>query len=480
MNAPLLATKLHLNELRPGFVHRERLVEQLNEGLDRRLTLVSAPAGFGKTALVSDWAAGMQAQSASARGGEGRVAWLSLDEHDNDYVRFLSYLVASLQAAEADEPRNLGSAALDMLRPQQRPPPEEILTTVLNEVSTLPHKIVLILDDYQFIQTETIHNTLKFLIEHPAPQLHLAVVTREDPPLPLARLRAQGEVTEIRAAGLRFTPPEAAQYLNQTMGLALQSGDVAVIVGRTEGWIAGLQMAALSMREQGDASALIRSFSASHRYVMDYLLEEVLERQPENVQRFLVQTSILERLNGPLCDAVTGQDAGRATLELLERGNLFVVPLDNDRYWYRYHHLFGELLGLRLRLAQAEQIPTLHRRACDWFERNGFPEEAIDHALNGGDPETAVRLVRQQDMALDRAVARGYGELRSVSLHASGLSPEPERRGAGRGPAVAPGRRRGDRLRSQGVHRRRFPGVGSIPASRQVGDVPVRDCRAVG
>jgi LuxR family maltose regulon positive regulatory protein len=264
-----------------------------------------------------------------------------------------------------------------------------------------------VLDDYQFIQSEAIHEALRFLIERQPPQLHLAIVTREDPPLPLARLRAQGEMTEIRAAGLRFSSDEAARYLNQTMDLGVPAEDVAAILASTEGWIAGLQMAAISMQEQGNAQELIRSFAGSHRYVMDYLLEEVLERQPESVQSFLMQTSILRRMNAPLCEAVTGQERGQETLERLEQANLFLMPLDRERYWYRYHHLFGELLQLRLGQEQPQRIPDLHRRAGRWFERNGFFEEAIDHTLLAGDPEAAAVLIRKQaETAWQRADAR--------------------------------------------------------------------------
>jgi LuxR family maltose regulon positive regulatory protein len=398
MKAPLVVTKLHLNALKPGFVHRERLVAQLDEGLEsgRKLTLVSAPAGFGKTALVSDWAAGLLASPAVGAEGSSGVAWLSLDENDNDFVRFVSYFIASLRSTESEVTSSLGSAALDMLAPHQRPPPEEALTTLLNDLAALPFKLVAVLDDYQSIQTEAIHDALRFLVERQPPQIHLAIVTREDPPLPLARLRAQGDMTEIRAAALRFSSLEAAQYLNQTMVLGLSAEDVAAILARTEGWIAGLQMAAISVREQGNASELIRSFAGSHRYVMDYLLEEVLERQSEAVQSFLTKTSILRRMNGPLCDALTGADGGQAALETLEQFNLFVAPLDRQRYWYRYHQLFGELLQLRLRQEHPDQVPELHRRASEWFERNGLPEEAIDHALLAGDPGEAAGLIRKQ------------------------------------------------------------------------------------
>ncbi|HRA68283.1 MAG TPA: AAA family ATPase, partial [Caldilinea sp.] len=287
---PTLVTKLYIPPLRPKVVPRTHLIEQLNEGLHRKLTLISAPAGFGKTTLVSEWIAGCK-QS---------VAWLSLDKGDNDPTRFLTYLVAALQTIATD----IGGGVLNVLQSPQPPSTESILTTLLNEIVAIPDKFILVLDDYHVIDSKPIDNALAFLLEHLPAQMHLVIATREDPHLPLARLRARGQLTELRAADLRFTPAEAAEFLNQVMGLNLSAEDIAALETRTEGWIAGLQLAALSMQGHQDVSSFIKSFTGSHHFVLDYLMEEVLNQQPESVQRFLLQTSILERLCGPLCDAV--------------------------------------------------------------------------------------------------------------------------------------------------------------------------------
>src|SRR5881227_3643666 len=348
MPTPILATKLYLPRLRPKIVLRARLLEQLNEGLHRKLTLVSAPAGFGKTTLVSEWVAGC----------ERPLAWLSLDEGDNDPTRFLTYLVAALQTIAP----NIGKGVLGVLQSPQPPPPEAILTALLNEITTLPDHFVLVLDDYHVIDAKPVDQALTYLVEHLPPQMHLAIATREDPPLPLARLRARGHLTEVRAADLRFTASEASAFLNQGMGLSLSATDIAALEDHTEGWIAGLQLAALSMQGHQDVPGFIRAFAGDHRYIVDYLVEEVLQRQPESVRSFLLQTAILDRLNGPLCDAVTGQPGGSARLEALERGNFFVVPLDDKRLWYRYHHLFGEVLHAHLlaeTAGQPDQVATL-------------------------------------------------------------------------------------------------------------------------
>src|SRR5438067_5006322 len=337
---PILATKLYLPRLRPNVVSRPRLLERLNEGLHRKLTLISAPAGFGKTTLVSEWVEGIDRPRA-------RTAWLSLDEGDNDPIRFLTYLVAAVQTIAA----GIGEGVLGVLQSPQPPPPEAILTALLNEITTLPDHFVLVLDDYHAIDAKPVDIALTYLVEHLPPQMHLVIATREDPQLPLARLRARSHLTELRAADLRFTPSEAAAFLNQVMGLNLSAEDIAALERRTEGWIAGLQLAALSLQGQPDAASFITSFTGSHHFVMDYLLEEVLEQQPESVQAFLLRTSILERLCGPLCDAILldSSASGQATLELLDRANLFIIPLDNERHWYRYHHLFADLLIQRLR-----------------------------------------------------------------------------------------------------------------------------------
>jgi LuxR family maltose regulon positive regulatory protein len=394
MATPLLTTKLYIPPVRPELVSRPRLIERLNAGLDRKLTLVSAPAGFGKTTLLSEWAAA----------GERPVAWLSLDEGDNDLVRFLAYFVAGLQTNEG----GIGETALAMHQSSQPPPLESILTTLINEIAEIPHNFALVLDDYHVIEAQPIHEALAFLIDHLPPQAHLVISGRSDPPLPLSRLRGRGQLSELRTADLRFAPDEAAAFLNQVMGLKLSSEDVAALEERTEGWIVGLQMAALSMRGRGakDASRFIAALSGSHRYILDYLADEVLLQQPESVQTFLLQTAILDRLTGPLCDAVTGRDdrsvepvpsevegpttSGQEMLEQLEAANLFIVPLDDERRWYRYHHLFTDLLRTEL---DKESQSALHLKAARWFAANDLLPEAVKHGLSSGDMNEAAQLI---------------------------------------------------------------------------------------
>ncbi|HYZ04155.1 MAG TPA: hypothetical protein VE691_03625, partial [Rubrobacter sp.] len=379
MSTPILATKLYVPAPQPRVVPRPRLSERLNEGLHRKLTLICAPAGFGKTTLLGEWLAGC-----------GRpAAWLSLDEGDNDPTRFLAYLVAALRTVATD----IGEGVLGGLQSPQPPPTETILTALLNEINAIPDDFVVVLDDYHLIDARPIDDALAFLLEHLPPRMHLVVATREDPHLPLSRLRVRGQMSELRAAYLRFTPSEAAEFLVGVMGLSLSAEDIAALEDRTEGWIAGLQLAALSMRGREDVAGFIRAFAGDNRYVVDYLVEEVLQRQPERVRSFLLQTSILERLSGPLCDAVTGREGSNALLEALERGNLFVVPLDDRRHWFRYHHLFADVLRARLMEEQPDRAPTLHRRASEWYERNGSPTDAIRHALAAEDFERAAGLV---------------------------------------------------------------------------------------
>ena len=403
---PILQTKVRVPLIRPGLVSRPRLIERLNTGLDRNLTLISAPAGFGKTTLASEWVDGLRADGTNGSPAGYGTAWLSLDESDNDLTRFLAYLIAALAGAEGME-STLGAGALDMLQSPQPPPAEAILTSVINEIAALPGRIVLVLDDYHLIEAQPIHDALTFLLKHLLPQLHLVIATREDPHLPLARLRARGQLTELRAADLRFSSSEAAEFLNQVMGLDLSAGDIAALEARTEGWIAGLQLAAVALQGtlavqgtsatqgQGDTGGFIQSFTGSHRFVLDYLIEEVLEQQSESVQAFLRQTAVLDRLTGPLCDALTGQGNGQATLEMLEHANLFIVPLDEERRWYRYHQLFSDLLRQRQNQSQPEQVPVLHHRASAWYEQNGFAEEAIEHALRAGELERAAHLIEE-------------------------------------------------------------------------------------
>jgi LuxR family maltose regulon positive regulatory protein len=380
MAGPLLETKLHVPRWRRSLVARPRLSERLSRGAESALTLVSAPAGFGKTTLLAEWVA------AAAAGGRS-VAWLSLDQRDNDPALFWAYLVAALNTVPG-----VGAGALSVLQPPQ-PPNEASLVALLNDLDAISDDVVLVLDDYHVIDARDVQDGMAFLLEHLPPQIHLVIASRTDPPLPLARLRGRGELAEIRAADLRFTPGEAAAYLNEVMGLVLTAADVAALEGRTEGWIAALQLAALSMQGREDTAAFINGFAGDDRYIVDFLAEEVLQRQPGHVQHFLLQTSILDRLSGPLCDAVTGQDGGKAKLATLERGNLFLVPLDDRRRWYRYHQLFADVLHARLLDEQPEEVPGLHRRASGWLEQNGEPSEAIRHALAAGDFARAADLV---------------------------------------------------------------------------------------
>lgn len=385
MAAPILATKLYVPPLRSKVVIRSRLLEQLNDGLTTgcTLTLVSAPAGFGKTTLVSEWIAGC----------EQPPAWLSLDEGDSDPARFITYLVKALQTIKA----GIGDELLAMLQSPQPLQIESILTSLLNEVSTIPNSSLLILDDYHLIDSQLVDQSLAFLIKHQPPQMHLVITTREDPSLPLARLRARNQLTEIRAADLRFTDNEAAEFLNQVMGLDLTTEQVATLEARTEGWVAGLQLAALSMQGEQDAAGFIQAFSGTHAFVLDYLLEEVLHKQPERVQEFLLRTSILERLNGDLCDALwPDTPIGQETLESLERANLFVIPLDRERRWYRYHHLFGDLLRQRAgQNLNPEDIAHDHIRASEWYEKNGEMHEAFQHAIAAKDFNRAADLAEK-------------------------------------------------------------------------------------
>ena len=379
MAAPILAVKLYIPPLRPRIVFRSRLIERLNEGLYGRLTLISAPAGFGKTTLISEWIAGC-----------GRpVAWLSLDEGDNDPARFISYLVAALQTINPE----IGEGLLAALQSPQPPQTEVLLTTLVNEIEVIPDHFIFVLDDYHGIDSKPVDNILTFLLEHLPPRMHLVIASREDPHLPLPRLRARDQLTELRAADLRFTSSEAAEFLNQVMGLNLTAEDIAALDSRAEGWIAGLQLAALSMQGNKDVSGFIREFAGDHRYIVDYLVAEVLHSQPEPMRSFLLQTAILDRLSGSLCDAITGFEGGSARLEALQRGNFFVIPLDDKRNWYRYHHLFADVLRMHLMAEQPDQLPVLHRRASEWYEHNGSAADAICHALAAKDFERAANLI---------------------------------------------------------------------------------------
>lgn len=382
---PLLSTKLFLPLARDTLIPRPRLITRFNDGLTRPLTLVAAPAGSGKTTLLSEWR--------SSKGGRAHaLAWLSLDPDDNDPVRFLTYLIAALATARP----GFGEAPRALLNSAQPPAPKAILAYLIDELGELEAPLALVLDDYHVITARPVHETVAFLLDHRPPLLHLVILTRADPPLPLARLRARDQLVEIRAADLRFTTVEAAAFLNQIGGLSLSPADVEALEARTEGWIAGLQLAALALKGRGDVAGFVRAFTGSHAYVAEYLIEEVLQRQPEPVQTFLLETSILERLTTGLCVAVTGRPDAKALLTDLHRANLFVIPLDDDGQWYRYHHLFADLLQARLRQTLPDEaLAALHRRAAAWFEQNGLVAEAITHALAAKDDDGAARLIEQ-------------------------------------------------------------------------------------
>jgi LuxR family transcriptional regulator, maltose regulon positive regulatory protein len=388
---PLLETKLHVPRRRRGLVSRPRLTDRLGAGELPPLVLVSAPAGFGKTTVLTEWLAAAPTDGAL-------VAWLSLDQRDDDPTTFWTYLVGALRTAVPE----VGPATLALLQPPQSPT-DVVIATLLNELSTVQGELVLVLDDYHVIEARDVHDGVAFLLEHLPPQVHLVIATRVDPPLPLARLRARGEMVELRAADLRFAPEEAAAYLGEVMGLTLTAAEVVSLEERTEGWIAALQLAALSMQGRDDVAGFVANFAGDDRFVVDYLVEEVLQRQPEQVRSFLLQTSVLSRLTGSLCDAVTGQDGGKAMLEALERGNLFMVPLDDRRRWYRYHHLFGDVLRARLLDEDPDHVRALNFRASDWYERNGDRSAAIDHALAAEDFERAAALVESAIPALSGA-----------------------------------------------------------------------------
>ena len=389
----LLSTKLYIPPARTNLVERQRLTDVMLTGVSRPgiLTLLSGPAGFGKTTLLSELISHYK----------GLVAWVSLDEGDNDPARFWSYLIAACQMVQA----GVGESALPLFQSPQPLPEETIPTLLINDLTRLAGPSMLVLDDYHVIQNPSIHSALSFLIEHLPDSFHIVLSTRTDPPWPLARWRARNRLVEVRARDLRFTLDEAALFLNRMMGLNLTRGDIKALEERTEGWVAGLQLAAISMQNQEDISRFVRAFTGSHLYVADYLVEEVIQQQPADMQTFLLQTSILERLSAGLCEAVAGGENGQALLVKLRRANLFVVPLDDEGLWFRYHHLFADLLKARLRQAlPAQAINTLHLKASGWYEQNGFPIEAVNHALAAGDFARAARLVEENTYPL---VTRG-------------------------------------------------------------------------
>lgn len=393
MPTPLLETKLYLPRPRAGSVPRPRLAERLDGGVAAKLILVSAPAGFGKTTLLAEWLG----QGSGSRDAP-LAAWLSLDRGDNEPGRFWTYVIAALRTVAS----GIGESEVALLASPQPPPITILLTTLLNEVGGLRDDVVLVLDDYHLIESREIHDAIEFLVDNAPPNLHVLIASRADPAIPLARLRARGDLVEVRAADLRFTAEEAAGYLNGAMGLHLTAADVAALDERTEGWIAALQLAALSMQGRDDVGDFISGFRGDDRYIVDYLAEEVLHRQPAGVRDFLLRTSLLGRLNGALCDAVLDQSGGRVMLETLDRANLFVVPLDDRREWYRYHHLFADVLRARLSDESPELVQGLHRRASDWYAANGDRYEAIRHAMLAEDFGRAADLVELVMPALRR------------------------------------------------------------------------------
>jgi LuxR family transcriptional regulator, maltose regulon positive regulatory protein len=387
----LLATKLHLPRPHPGFLPRRRLLDRLAEGPPRELTLVCAPAGFGKTSLLGDW----------ARRSQTPVTWLSLDEGDNDPVRFWRYLAAALDQVC----QGVGGLVAALLR-SPPPPLEAVVTVVVNALAGLPDQVALVVDDYHLIEAPAVHDSLVLLLERQPAQLRLLLASRADLPLPLARLRAGGQLAELRERDLRFTPQETAELLDDVMGLELPAGSVAELSARTEGWVAGLQLAALSLQGRADPAGFVVTFTGSHRHVLDYLTQEVLERQPEQLREFLLETSVLDRLSGPLCDAVCGRNDSQAVLEQVERANLFLVPLDEVRGWWRYHHLFADLLQARLQQQRPDRVPELHRAAAAWHDRHGLADDAVHHVLAAGDTGWAARLIERH---LERLLVRGEG-----------------------------------------------------------------------
>lgn len=377
--SPILTTKLFIPPLRPSFVSRPRLFKPLNEGLKRRLTLLSAPAGYGKTSLLCEWIHHHRIPT----------AWFSIDQDDNDPSRFLTYFVSALQGVGD----RIGQVSLDIMQSPQPPPVESILINIINDIVPIPEEFVLVLDDYHLVDLKGIQDMVWFLLERMPPQMHMVIAARSDPPLPLARLRSQNQMTEIRASDLSFTKDEASIFFKEKLKYDLSSSDIELLESRTEGWIAGLQMAALSMQSRDDKSKFIQDFRGDNRYIVDYLGEEVLSHQPQHIQEFLLQTSLLDPLSGALCDAVTQGKGGQKILDTLERADIFIFPLDNERKWFRIHRLFADLLQQRLYHEQGDMVQEFHYRAYDWYLHNGHKEEALTHILAAQDYNRAAELL---------------------------------------------------------------------------------------
>jgi len=445
VSTPILATKIYVPPQRDEFVSRPHLVERLDAGLFRKLTLISAPAGFGKTSLLSEWIASSRSIGSSQ---SIKFAWFSLDEHDNDLIRFWTYLIAALQTIEPD----FGKAELAAFQSSQSPPVEVILSGLINEIDGTIQRIALIIDDYHLIDTQSIHQSVGYLLDNLPPQMHLVIATRSDPPIPLSRMRGQRFLTELRPDDLRFDMEEADRFLNGVMDLELSLDDVAALCQRTEGWIVGLQLAGLSMQSCSDRHTFVMGFTGDDRYIADFLVEEVLQRHPQVVQDFLVQTSILDRFNAELCEAVLrmgsteskceidlpGQHSHRDAsasvdspasfsssfmhsppanyllsqeiIEYMDRSNLFLIPLDDHREWYRYHHLFAELLRARLRHRKSEELKLLHHRASCWYEEHDLPHEAIRHSLAANEIPRTAALIEKNAVKL-----MGHGEVGTLT-----------------------------------------------------------------
>jgi LuxR family transcriptional regulator, maltose regulon positive regulatory protein len=395
MKSNLLITKFHRPALPSKQVQRPQLIQTLNHGLaeGKVLTLVSAPAGFGKTSCISEWVESL----------EMPAAWLSLDKSDNDPIRFFTYFLSALQRLNPLLGADLASALLA----GELPPAEVITTRLINDLMEVNHQYMIVLDDFQVIQENTVLKIFESLLANPPSQLHIVLITREDPLLPLARLRANDRLSEIRAGDLRFTEIEATAFLNERMGLALSPADITALENRTEGWIVGLQLAGLSMRSHDNPSKFIATLSGSHRYILNYLTEEVLHQQSTHLQSFMLQTSILDRLNGSLCDAITGRGDSSTLLEQLYHANLFLIPLDDEQDWYRYHHLFTDLLRSRQNQLPKESILELHNRASRWFEQAGMPADAIEHALSAENYSFAGDLIEKHAMQI---LSLGYAK----------------------------------------------------------------------